>query len=72
VLEQADIPCALIAKPQDPSLGYARRYRGKWINLIVPRPFLEIAQQLLRDEIDEPSAMEDYAKHFVEFSDGEL
>jgi len=72
VLEQASIPCALVDKQQDASLGYRRKYRGKWIALMVPRSFLETARQRLRTEIDEPSAEEDYAKHFVDFSDDEL
>jgi hypothetical protein len=72
VLEQAAIPCALVGKQQDASLGSRRKYRGKWIALMVPRSFLENAQQRLRTEIDEPSAEEDYAKHFVDFSEDEL
>ncbi len=72
VLERAGIPCALVGQKQDASLGYSRRYRGKWIALVVPRSSLEAAQSRLRTEIDEPSAEEDYANHFVEFSDDEL
>ena len=72
VLEQTTIPCALVLKQQDASLGATRRYGGKWIALMVPRSFLETAQRRLRTEIDEPSAAEDYAKHFVDFSDEEL
>src|SRR5579864_296057 len=37
VLERAGIPCALVGRKQDASLGYGRRYRGKWIALVVPR-----------------------------------
>jgi hypothetical protein len=72
VLERAGIPCALVGKKEDASLGYKRRYRGKWIALLVPRSYLDAAQSRLRAEIDEPSAEEDYANHFVEFSDDEL
>jgi hypothetical protein len=72
VLERAGIPCALVGRKEDASLGYSRRYRGKWIALVVPGSSLDAAQQRLRAEIDEPSAEEDYANHFVEFSDDEL
>jgi hypothetical protein len=72
VLERAGIPCALVGQKQDASLGYKRRYRGKWIELLVPRSYLDAAQSRLRAEIDEPAAEEDYANHFVEFSDDEL
>lgn len=72
VLEAAAIPCALVVKEQDPSSGYKRKYRGKWIALMVPNKFLEAAQQRIRMEIQEPAADEDYARHFVEFTDQEL
>lgn len=72
VLEQAAIPCVLMGKHQDPSLGNSRKYRGKWIALMVPQSFLETARQRLQTEFYEPSSEDDYAKHFVEFSDDEL
>lgn len=72
VLERAGTPCALVGRKEDASLGYSRRYRGKWIALVVPRSDLDAAQRRLRTEIDDPSAEQDYANHFVEFSDDEL
>jgi hypothetical protein len=72
VLERAGIPCALVGKKEDASLGYRRKYRGRWIALLVPRSYLDAAQSRLRAEIDEPAAEKDYANHFVEFSDDEL
>lgn len=72
VLERAAIPCALAVKKQDPSLGYRRKYKGKWIALMVPSSFLETARKILRTEVEGPSIEEDYSNHFVEFSDREL
>ena len=72
VLEQASIPSALAVKNQDPMLGYKRRYRGKWISLMVPSSSLDAARETLRAEIEVPCAEEDYSNHFVEFSDEEL
>lgn len=70
-LEQAGILCAIVSRElKSSSLGY--RYRGTPMTLMVPSSSLEAARERLRTAIDEPSAEQDYANHFVEFSDDEL